>query len=158
MHYYGFRGDNKRLILVEPDMGYGQREETLSFIYSSFDVQVSTTQGEGWGLTTMEGMACGVPQIVPEWSALGEWTRGVAIQVPCSTYAVTSNNRVNVIGGVPDRDAFVDALHSVWALQWRRDAMSANGLSLVAENQYRWPIIGNAFLTALNEVPLKKAE
>ena len=38
----------------------------LPLIYSALDVQVSTTLGEGWGLTAMEGMACGVPQIVPD--------------------------------------------------------------------------------------------
>src|SRR4030042_4693883 len=102
MRYYGFTKEDKRLILAEPHIGHGVEEEMLPSVYSSFDVQLTTTQGEGWGLTTMEGMACGVPQIVPDWSALGEWAREAALLVPCSTHAVTPNG-VNVVGGAPDK-------------------------------------------------------
>ena len=38
-------------------------QSRLKVIYSALDVQISTSDGGGWGLTTMEGMACGVHQI-----------------------------------------------------------------------------------------------
>lgn len=167
MHYYGFKGAGKRLILVQPEMGYGQREETLSSIYSCFDVQLSTTQGEGWGLTTMEGMACGVPQIFPDWSALGEWAKPAGMAIPCYDTAVTSNNRINILGGIPDRTQTVEALHNCYA-SWKLkkaadhyDVASVRtvleqhrelGIQLVADPRYRWSSIGASFEMALDTV------
>ena len=80
--YFGIAG---RLILPKRDMDWkkGLDEQKLAAMYSSLDLQVSTTLGEGWGLTTMEGMSCGVPQIVPDWSGLGEWARGAVEYVSC---------------------------------------------------------------------------
>src|SRR5207245_1483917 len=72
LKYYGI---DRRLIKGDPGVWSGVTEMEMADTYRSFDVQVTTTQGEGWGLTTMEGMACGIPQIVPEWSALGEWPK-----------------------------------------------------------------------------------
>jgi glycosyltransferase involved in cell wall biosynthesis len=159
MHHYGFRGENKRLILVKPDMGQGEREELLSAVYSSFDVQITTTQGEGWGLTTMEGMACGVPQIVPDWAALGEWPGNAVIKVPCTAHAVTPN-RINVIGGVPGQDEFVSAMQFLYNTRGWSDNSSGwaqcqqRGLDLVQQPQFRWPAIGAAFGAILEGIAL----
>src|SRR4030095_6152956 len=79
----------------------------LPLIYSALDVQVTTTLGEGWGLTTMEGMACGTPQIVPDWAALGEWATP-ALKVPCSLQL--AHPGINTVGALPDKEAFMKAL------------------------------------------------
>src|SRR5690606_33664969 len=54
-----------RVILAQPEIGHGLSEAAMKYVYGSFDVMLSCTQGEGWGLTHMEGMACGIPQILP---------------------------------------------------------------------------------------------
>jgi glycosyltransferase involved in cell wall biosynthesis len=51
--YYGV-GD-KVLLTDRVEKRVGMPQEELSMIYSALDVQVSTAQGEGWGLTAMEG-------------------------------------------------------------------------------------------------------
>lgn len=147
----------KNVIFIQPEIGPGDPEERLVNTYRAFDVQVSTTQGEGWGLTTMEGMACGVPQIAPDWSALGEWARGAAALVPCSTTSVTPNN-INVIGGVADEDAWVDALQRVHTELTHRETLVRRGLDLVARPEYRWRAIGEAFRDAVDEVLYPRAE
>ena len=38
----------------------------LNLIYNAADVMVSTTLGEGWGLSTTEAMMCEVPVIIPD--------------------------------------------------------------------------------------------
>jgi glycosyltransferase involved in cell wall biosynthesis len=149
MRYYGFRGDRKRLVLAEPEIGFGIKEELMPYVYSCFDVQLTTTQGEGWGLTTMEGMACGVPQIVPKWSALGEWTGRGAIQVPCTTTAVTPC-MINVIGGVPDEEMTIQALQGLYQDVHLREKYSKNALEIAARPEYRWPAVGRAFGEALD--------
>jgi glycosyltransferase involved in cell wall biosynthesis len=145
------------LVVVEPNIGHGVDERLLPAVYSAFDVQMTTTQGEGWGLTTMEGMACGVPQITPEWSALQEWTGVASIGVPCPTTAVTPN-RVNVVGGVPDVEKTVIALQHLYQSAGNRRAFRDRGLELVSRPEYRWPAIGRAYAEALDQVPLRKEE
>ncbi|MBP7209561.1 MAG: glycosyltransferase family 4 protein [Paludibacteraceae bacterium] len=38
----------------------------LNKIYNASDLIVSTTLGEGWGLSTIEAMACGTPVLIPD--------------------------------------------------------------------------------------------
>lgn len=153
--YYGV---DKRVIFIQPEIGPGDPEERLVNTYRSFDVQVSTTQGEGWGLTTMEGMACGIPQIAPDWAALGEWAKGVADLVSCTTTSVTPNN-VNVVGGIADPTEWIEAVHRVYCdANGERLKMAQDGLELVARPEYRWHAIGEAFRDAVDEVLYPPAE
>ncbi len=49
-----------------PDFALGQ-------VYTQGDCFVLPTSGEGWCLTALEALACGVPVIVTGWSAPTEW-------------------------------------------------------------------------------------
>lgn len=147
-------GGRPWLIFVEPNIGIGVDERMLPFVYSSFDIQMTTTQGEGWGLTTMEGMACGIPQLVPIWSALGEWA-GAALGAKCSSTAVTPN-KSNTIGGVPDREQMIAGLQRLYTSRAAREQCSHDGLFLVKQEQFRWPNIGARYLEVLNGIPLTR--
>lgn len=138
--HYGLAG---HVILVEPGVYKGSTDDEVRLTYQACNVQVSTTQGEGWGLTTLEGMACGLPQIVPNWSALGEWATA-AYRVRCTGRSVTPNN-VNVIGGVPNREEFVEALKLAYHSRVWREEVAAAGLRLAAKPEYRWDNIAGAF-------------
>lgn len=129
----------------------GVREADMAAIYSLFDVQLSTTQGEGWGLTTHEGMACGVAQIVPDYAALGEWPRGAADLVPISGYAATPED-VNTLGGVPDKAATVDALMAHYLHPEHTAKMAAAALARATEPRFRWPDIAARFDALCREV------
>lgn len=131
MSYYEGQG---RLITVTPELVHGCDEDLVALTYSAFDVQITTSQGEGWGLTTMEGMACGIPQIVPDWAALGEWCRGQHL-VECTSVAVTPNY-VNVIGGIPNKGHFVEALNEAYCATEIPDSVSQ-----VRQEQYKWESI-----------------
>lgn len=50
----------------------GISEEVLNKIYNCADLYVTTTLGEGWGLTVTEAMACKVPTLIPAHSSLIE--------------------------------------------------------------------------------------
>jgi glycosyltransferase involved in cell wall biosynthesis len=147
MKYYGL---SNRLILAEPEIGLGISESGLNMTYSCFDVQISTTQGEGWGLTHMEGMACRVPQIVPDWAALGEWPGDTVVKVPCSEICVTPNH-INAIGGIADRGEFIKALDLVYRDQNLRRSLAARGRELVVQPQFRWRAIGERFREVIDE-------
>jgi glycosyltransferase involved in cell wall biosynthesis len=48
----------------------------MAQIYSSMDLLLATSRGEGFGLPVLEAQACGVPVIVSNWSAQPELVRG----------------------------------------------------------------------------------
>jgi D-inositol-3-phosphate glycosyltransferase len=145
MAYYGL---SHKLILSMPEVWKGLSEQTLNWNYNISDVGFSTTQGEGWGLTTMEMMACGIPQIVPDWAALGEWTEDAVLKVPCSEVACTINN-INVIGGVMDRKQAITALHGMYESPETREIVGAAGKALVNRPEFRWSAIGEQFNEAI---------
>lgn len=149
-HYCGIA---RHLMLSEPELVHGETEERVCEIYNCFDVMFSTTQGEGFGLPIFEGMACGIPQVVPDWSGLSELCEEAAFKVPCTTVACTTNG-INVIGGVMDRAGAIEALDALY--QSKHGQVLARcrqrGLALVAQERYRWENIGEAFNVALNQV------
>lgn len=146
--YYGLFNKPGRLVLMEPPTWVGLEESAMCDTYNCFDVYASTTQGEGFGLTTLEAMACGVPCIVPDWSALGDWAKRGAWLVPCKTTAI-GKPYVNVIGGIPDEGQFVTALHALYsnAEARRRNAQAA--LECASQEQFSWPNIGQRWLEVL---------
>jgi D-inositol-3-phosphate glycosyltransferase len=152
MNYYGVFD---RLILSTPEIGKGVSENALCSLYNSFDVQVSTTQGEGWGLTTMEGMACGIPQIVPDWSALGEWA-DAAMLVPCIRENIVTPDNINAIGGTPSSLHFIESLHNVYSSEGLRDEMRRNGLKLASAPDFRWEQIAYSWLNLVNDFVEKR--
>jgi glycosyltransferase involved in cell wall biosynthesis len=65
---------NENVVLPGGEFGpnQGYPIEVVNLIYNSADVVVSTTVGEGWGLSTVEAMATKTPVIFPNNTALTE--------------------------------------------------------------------------------------
>jgi D-inositol-3-phosphate glycosyltransferase len=148
MRYYGVI---EYLLLSEPQMFYGKSEQHMAATYNVMDVLITTTQGEGMGLTTMEGMACRKPVIAPAWSALGDWAVNAAYLVPCTSTAVGPPYE-NVIGGIPDQTAFTEGLDLMYRDKDAREFYAKSALLRMQEDDYRWSNIGHAFNNALKEV------
>ena len=146
--YYGVLD---RLVHMKPAVWYGVSEDEMRDTYNCFDVQISTSQGEGFGLTTLEGMACGVPQIVPDWAALGDWAKNSALLVPCSSTDI-GMPYVNVIGGVADESSFIQALDDVYRDRNLRHRLSARALTCAQDPRFRWDDVGQRFVEAIDRV------
>jgi len=148
--YYGIGDD--RLIITSPNItaGKGIPREMMKFMYSSHDVHISTTLGEGFGLTQAESMACGVPQIVPQWSALDEWCRfddgsPSVLYVPCTTTLVNTGG-INTIGGVADESIFVKSLNYLYENEQARADFSSAALTLINQPKFDWDNVSKEFL------------
>jgi glycosyltransferase involved in cell wall biosynthesis len=138
-----------KLMLTTRDMRplAGVPPQQLKYVYSLADVKLSTSAGEGWGLTTMEAMACGVPCLAPDYAALGEWARGAIGLIEASI--PTRHVKVNTVGRVPSIDEVVDALDYVYHHPAERSELSRRGLERVAAPQFDWANIADAFDTVL---------
>lgn len=140
-----------RLILTGPDdIRDLEGAQKLRLIYNSLDVQMTTTLGEGWGLTTMEGMACGIPQIVPDSSALGEWA-APAVKIPCSRTLI--HPEINTAGALVDEEPFVAALQSLYQSKTLRGRLAGQGLELMRGEAFRWENVAWQFQMLLAAAP-----
>jgi glycosyltransferase involved in cell wall biosynthesis len=148
--YYGI---NDRLIITDLAMTTwkGISEEDMRAVYCGFDVQLSTTAGEGFGLTTLEGMACGIPQIVPEYAALGEWARGAVQYLPIID-SIAAVHGLNTLPGIVSREATIEALETFYGSEMRRRAYAALGLAKAREPQFRWEHVAQRFDEILQKV------
>lgn len=148
-----YTGCNERVIHAEPkDMYNGAPTEYLRATYQAFDLQISTALGEGWGLTTMEGMASGVPQIAGDYAALGEWAKDAIKLVPCSVEGVMPDVKT-MIGGVPDKEAVISALQAFYENNSsQREYYAHRGLECVQQPQYRWEHVAQRFAEEIESV------
>lgn len=151
--YYGVL---TQLIMTNPNMNpsHGVAEVDMLKIYNAFDVQLNTGLGEGWGLTTHEGMACGVPQILPDYAAFGEWCKDAAVLVPCTTFAATPQT-INTIGAIPDMEEFILAMDTLYHDAQARERWGLAGFRRATEPRFRWVTIAKQFHQALMTVVMQ---
>jgi glycosyltransferase involved in cell wall biosynthesis len=139
---------NVKLAYVAPPTFYGLSDDMMRDTYNVFDVVLNTSQGEGFGLTTFEAMACGVPVIASDWSALGELCKNAAYLVPCSGTSITMSGGINSIGGVMDKKLAIAALDNVYI---NRQKYVEAGLARVWEDRFRWENVGRLFSDSIEE-------
>lgn len=81
--------------------------EDLVKFYNAMDVFISTSRGEGWGLTMAEALACGVPVVATNCSSIPEVTGpGALLFDPVASMT----NPYGVDLKLADVDAMADAL------------------------------------------------
>lgn len=111
---YGFK-------IWAPDMWKvmsGIPEETMAEIYRSFDVYLSLTRGEGFGVPLIEAQACGTPVIVTDFTAPSDLVGG-GWKVPIVGKRWTP---MNSYWANPDIDAAVEALEEAYTL-WKNNKL-----------------------------------
>ncbi len=151
--YFGVQG---RILVPDINPMYGVSEELLTKVYNTFDVFMLTGVGEGWSLPTLEAMACGVPCIVPDWSALGEWAKPAAWLCECPLEDVAPI--VQSVGGRMGQREALEALGRIYVDPDVRRKMREDGLALAAQPQYRWEHIGQQLAQAIDELLTPKVE
>jgi glycosyltransferase involved in cell wall biosynthesis len=108
-------------------------------LYTSADCFVLPTRGEGWGMPTIEAMACGLPVISTNWGAQTEFLhdsvafplriRGLAPAITRSPYYAGTR------WAEPDLDHLCDLMRYVYENQ---DHARAVGVRAAAEVHARW--------------------
>jgi D-inositol-3-phosphate glycosyltransferase len=136
--YYGI---GNRMITQKPHRRPGGVTEAfLRKVYASFDLQINTGLGEGFGLCTLEGMSCGVHQAVGKWAAYPDWCP-VADLVECPTIS-TMWFGINTIGGVPDRQGFLDLFDQYYEDRKALEARARRSYEFTKQPQFSWKDVG----------------
>lgn len=125
-----------RVILTD---GGSLAEAAMPTMYNSFDVQISTSEGESFGLPVLEGMACGIPQIVPHFGGTPSWagTVPMCVNAPNVTYA---QNMTNMCRRTVDIQDMVNTMIYLLSTADARDARRDEGLKLARQMPWSAPV------------------
>jgi glycosyltransferase involved in cell wall biosynthesis len=117
-----------------PNQGYPR--QVLNYIYNASDVVISTTTGEGMGLSWLESMAAKTPVIMPDNTAMSEFItedKGYLVKSGSnnSLFSVLPHDN-EVLRYLVDVDDMINILKHIY--DNREEAMNK------AENAYKWII------------------
>lgn len=119
-------------------------EEQLNLVYNCLDVQINTGGGEGWGLTSFEGAAAGVAQIVPDWSATQEiWKdSGLLLKVASVRHEPAM---INTMQAVIDIDNLVELLSECHDNPGMVETVAHKCFEVTQKPEYKWENVAQKF-------------
>ena len=124
--------------------------EGLAALYNAADIYISTTGGEGFGLTLAESLACGTPVIVTDWAADAETVGDGGVLIPplMDSYGqpVRYHSTFGMDFALPDPTAFVQPTLDLLAHPGHRNRLGANG-RLHVKRSFNWDVAASQFLS-----------
>lgn len=147
--YHGLKG---RVIINEPQVGYGNDESLMPKIYSCLDIHMTQSQAEGWHLPTLEAMACGVVCLVPDHSVFDResgWCGDAVVRVKCNGNVLTAplNAYPYTVGSIPDKDSTILGLQQLYSNENLRLNYGQRGVELA--RSLTWERTARAFRECL---------
>lgn len=130
----------------------GLSVEGLNVLYNAADIYMTTTGGEGFGLTLAEAMSCGVPVVSTGWAAEIEVVGDGGILIPPlhDSYGepVRNHSKYGMDWAVPDPRAFTEpVLRLLSHPSHRRDLGQAGRLHV--KRSFSWDVAASRFLALL---------
>lgn len=130
----------------------GWSEEDLQILYNAADLFVTTSRGEGFGLTLAEAVSSGVPVIAQNVSAIPEVVGpGGVLLEPKAMVTVPSGQDL----WLADVDAFTEAIEHLYLSRGARRSLSEKGREHIV-NSFSWDVAAAKFdryITALATHP-----
>jgi len=125
-------------------------EEVLNIIYNAADVGVNTGMGEGWGLTSTEHAACGVPQIVPDHSACKELFEDVGLLIPTS-YSFVYEETLTTAKIVTPED-FAEQLEILYSDKELQKVLANSSYEKFTSEKYLWKTVSKQFRDIFRDI------
>jgi glycosyltransferase involved in cell wall biosynthesis len=126
----------------------GWSEEDLVALYNAADVFVSTSRGEGFGLTIGEAMACGVPVVAQNVSAIPEVVGDGGILIDPVGEITTPSGKDNWLADVP---AFTAALQRLYQSRGLRRDLGQKAREHVVKS-FSWDVAAQQFHGHIGDV------
>jgi len=129
----------------------GIPQNQLNNIYNMFDVHAMSTTGEGFGITTIEAMSCGIPNITTDYTTAQELLMDngtCGIPVKWNTFINGGYNTKRVL---PDEKAFLDGLEVLYSNKLLREQYGRVGREKVLK-YYSLNVVLPKWLELFDEV------
>ena len=140
-----------RIVFTGMQFFHGFTYKDMNEVYNAMDVFYLTTSGEGFGIPTIEAMACKVPPIVTDYTTTQELLieDGVCgIPVPISAELTGS---WNVERGIMDDKAGCEALKKLYDDSQLRKELGEEGKKKV-DKLYNWEKVGRDWDTLIKKM------
>jgi glycosyltransferase involved in cell wall biosynthesis len=137
------------------DTHVGFSRPELNALYNAADIYISTTGGEGFGLTLAESMAAGTPVVVTDWAADRETVGDGGVLIPPlhDTYGQPVRFHHSVYGmdfAIPDARAFVQPTLDLLANKRARRELGAAG-RLHVKRSFSWDVAASQFVDLFSQ-------
>jgi hypothetical protein len=129
-----------RLMVTTKDTCF--RDEDINLLYNCGDVGVSCAEGEGFGLCTIEQMALGIPQIVPDLLAFSEYCHEdytLLVKPTFRSYVPQAHEAVTGESHMVDPEDVAKAMETYVFQEELRVLHGKRGKEKVAT--YTWPLV-----------------
>ena len=136
----------------------GLDEESLVNFYGCADAYITTTLGEGWGLTITEAMACGLPVIAPNNTSLPEIIgsdRDRGYLYECRDIAWVDNSGYRKMGRVED---IVGKMEEVYKARGSLSQHAVINRAYSFINSHSWEAISKQWLTIFERIVNQKPQ
>lgn len=125
--------------------GWPQRD--MNALVNAFDVVVNTSRGEGYGFSNQEALACGVPVIAQNVSAIPEVVGPGGILIEPQRLITVPNGEDNWLADIP---AFTEALQTLYDSPSKRQDLGRKGVEHV-RTSFSWDATTALFHEAIEE-------
>jgi glycosyltransferase involved in cell wall biosynthesis len=126
----------------------GWSEDSLVNLYSAADIFLSTSMGEGFGLTIAEALACGTPVVAQNVSAITEIVGPGGILIdPARPFTVPMGQEQML----PDVDGFTREIEHLYLAGGVRRKLAIAGREHV-ERSFSWDVAARRFHELISEL------
>jgi len=139
---------NKIYYTAIHSVAYAAARMMMPDIYNMFDIHVLTTSGEGFGLPILESLACGVPNVMTDYTTAEELIgndRGVRVKIKAYHYGAYLTKRAFV-----DVDDLVQAFIKLHDDKEFRKKCSENAFKFA--QGYDWKIVNKMWDNLFQEI------
>jgi glycosyltransferase involved in cell wall biosynthesis len=138
---------SKRLILTSQTLSSRNQlpVEKMKIVYSGADLYFHTCAVEGFALPVAEAMACGLPTLVPNYSALADWPNGAVRYMKVDSTPWANPNDIDTIHRFVDVNDAIQQLEMLYQQKALRDELGNRAYDHMAQERFDWKHIGSQF-------------
>ncbi len=142
--YFGIKGH-----LFTTSGGQILSDIEMPSLYNAFDVMISTSEGESFGIPVAEAQSCGIPNIAVRCGGLPSWAGDSVYWVEPSYYTFTAN-WTNTLRRMASETDYVKAMQDMYSNADLRAEYRERGLKKAA--QLTWDAAGIHFDKVMKQV------